>query len=161
MRSPERYRLIIPDMPGYASSDLPPPDDIVVDLSQNAFVTTSIPSLGQTKTTISWASRLAAFMLDRWRQSIKTDQTVVPIGTGGMGVNEAPHTRREMQRLSRDMDYETRAAIHHNNLCGVCSCDRRRYDLAILLQDEFTRPHPHSCPRRTRERCVVPRVSGD
>lgn len=135
----ERYRLIIPDMPGYASSDLPLLDDIVVDSSQllcDHLDTIIGPNENYDIVGFSFGGIYAGKMATIHKDRIGT---VVLIGSGGMGVDEAPHTRREMQRMSRDMDYETRAAIHHNNLCGVMFArDETADDLAILLQDENT-----------------------
>ena len=77
-------------------------------ICRKCFVTTSIPSLGQTKNYdivgFSFGGIYAGQMATIHKDRVGT---VVLIGTGGMGVDEAPHTRREMQRLSRDMDYET------------------------------------------------------
>ena len=135
----KRYRLIIPDLPGYAASDMPILDDIILDSSKMLcdHLDTIIGS-DETYDIVGfsfggiYAGQMAANHKDRVG-------TVVLIGTGGMGVREAPRTRREMQRLSRDMDYETRASIHRNNLCGVMFArDETADDLAILLQDENT-----------------------
>lgn len=135
----ERYRLLIPDMPGYADSDLPPLDDIVVDSSRmlcDHLDTLIGPDARYDIVGFSFGGIYAGQMAAIHKARVGK---VILIGTGGMGVDEKPHTRREMQRLSRDMDFETRAAIHRNNLCGVMFArDETADDLAVLLQDENT-----------------------
>jgi len=134
-----RYRLIIPDMPGYAASDMPALDDIVVDSSEILcdHLDTIIGGDGTYDIVgFSFGGIYAGQMATIHRERVGT---IILIGTGGMGVDAPPHTRRQMQRLSRDMDYATRAAIHHNNLCGVMFArDETADELAILLQDENT-----------------------
>lgn len=135
----QRYRLLIPDMPGYAESDLPPLDDIVVDSSR--MLCDQLDTIIGPETTydivgFSFGGIYAGQMAANHSERVGT---VILIGTGGMGVDEIPHTRRQMKRLSRDMDYETRADIHRNNLCGVMFArDETVDDLAIQLQDENT-----------------------
>jgi pimeloyl-ACP methyl ester carboxylesterase len=135
----EHYRVLVPDMPGYGDSGLPPLDDVVVD---SAFIMTAdIDKLIGKNTNYDivgfsfggiHAGHMAAIHSERVGK-------VVLIGAGGMGIDAPVRYKRPMQRLSRDMDWPTRKAVHRNNLGGVMFHDETVVDeLSLRLQDANT-----------------------
>ena len=135
----ERYRLLIPDMPGYGDSSLPKMQDVVVDSSRimaegvDALVGRETPYdiVGFSYGGIH-AGHMAAIHGKRVRR-------VILIGAGGMGIDAPVEYKRPMKRLSRDMDWPTRREIHRNNLAGVMFNNEHVVDeLSLRLQDANT-----------------------
>ncbi len=134
-----RYRVLVPDMPGYGDSGLPPLDDVVIDSA--AILTADIDALVGREASydivgFSFGGIHAAHMAARHRDRVGK---VVLIGAGGMGIDAPVAYKRPMQRLSRDMDWPTRRAVHANNLGGVMFHDDGTVDdLSLRLQDSNT-----------------------
>ena len=136
----DRFRLLVPDIPGYGDSALPENDDLVGEAV--TYLAEGLDFLLPSATAYDLAgfsrggihaTHLAA------RHGTRTRRLVL-IGAGGMGIADPIAYPRPLRRLSRDMDEQTRAAIHENNLASVMFHDPAKVDaLAIELQDENTR----------------------
>jgi pimeloyl-ACP methyl ester carboxylesterase len=134
-----RYRVLVPDMPGYGDSGFPPLDDVVADSA--VIMTSDIDKLigknvGYDIVGFSYGGIHAGHMAALHSGRVGK---VVLIGAGGMGIDAPVLYKRPMQRLSRDMDWSTRKAVHRNNLGGVMFHDEMVVDeLSLRLQDANT-----------------------
>ena len=135
----ERYRLLVPDMPGYGDSGLPDLQDLVVDSAR--IMADGVDALVGSAAHydivgFSFGGIHAGHMAALHRERVRR---VVLIGAGGMGVDAPVEYKRPMKRLSRDMDWPTRREVHRNNLAGVMFNDERVVDdLSLRLQDANT-----------------------
>jgi pimeloyl-ACP methyl ester carboxylesterase len=134
----ERYRILVPDMPGYGDSD-PPPEPYGVDSLAQILASgldRVVPG-GELVALVGFsfggvmAGHVAALRRDGVRR-------LILLGAGGLGLPRPTVAALRNWRLLRSA--RDRAAAHRHNLAAIMIADPARIDdLAVHLQSENTR----------------------
>ena len=134
----KRFRVIVPDLPGFGDSDLPSEPhtaDVLADLVTSGLEAVMQPSMEFDMAGFSFGGIIAGLVAARMGDRVRT---LVLFGPGGMGVAGAP--RQPLLKIRPEMVPADIEQIHRRNLHTLMIADPLKIDeLAIFLHKENLR----------------------